>query len=139
MTVFGFFGHLKVIESLVKKTSSTLRFHSIIISVAEDLPVVPMAEEVAVVVVMTFMAAVEAVINVMVAISEVVEEGLIVVVVIIKILVVVVVIYVMHNVITSIILMPIQVAKNHLVVKINHHMVSKMTVVVDIASSMIGL
>ena len=89
LTVFGFCEHLKVIESLAKRTSSTLRFHSIIISVAEDLPVVPMAEEVAVVVVvMTFMAAVEAVINVMVAISEVVEEGLIVVVVDVVVLVV---------------------------------------------------
>ena len=140
LMVFGFFEHLKVIESLAKRTSSTLQFHSIIISVVEDLPVVPLAEEVAVVVVVvTFMAAVEAVINVVVAISEAVEEDQIVVVVITKILVVAVAIYVMHNVITFIILMPILVAKNH-GAKISHHMAIKMTAaVVDIASNMIDL
>ena len=127
-TAFDFFGHLKVIGYLVKRTSSTLLFHSIIISVVVDLHVVLLAVEAAVVVTFTVAAVV---INVV--ISEVAEEGVRpVVVVIIKILVeaVVMAICVMLNAITSITPMPLLVVKNPLVVRINLHMVKMVLVVI---------
>ena len=123
--MFDFFGHLKVIGYLVKRTSSTLPSHSIIISVVVDLHVVLLAVEAAAVVTFTVAAVV---INV-----EVAEEGVhLVVVVIIKMLVeaVVMATCVMPNVTTSITPMPLPIAKNPLVVRINLHMAKMVPVVI---------
>lgn len=58
LMVFDFFEHLKVIEFRVKKTSFTLQFHLIIISVVED--VVLLEGVMAATMGVTFIAAVEA-------------------------------------------------------------------------------
>lgn len=137
LMVFDFFEHLKAIEFLVKRTSSTLQFHLIIISVVEDLHVVLLEDEAAAVVV-SFMVVVEEAINVVVKILEVVVEGHLVVVVTIRILVEVAEIYAMLNAITFIIPMRILVVKISLVVKTNQHMVKQMVQVIMAEVAVIG-
>ena len=129
LMVFDFFEHLKVIEFPVKRTSSTLQFHLIIINVVEDLHVGLLEDAVAAAVV-NFMV-VEA-FNEVVQILGVAVEGHLVVVVIIKTLVEVEAIYEMLNAITFTIPMPILVVKISLVVKINQLMVKQMVIIMAV-------
>ena len=130
LMVFDFFEHLKAIEFPAKRTSSTLQFHSIITNVVEDLHVVLLEDEVAVVVV-------EGAINEVAQTSEGDVEGQLVVVVTFKILVEVAEIYAMLNAITFTIPMPILVVKIFLVVKTNNHMVKQMVMLAIMAVAVV--